>query len=78
MTQLTEYEEKSLQRLGQSVMDGKWSNEGMVEAIKLLFDFLNPISLQDYADKENITYPGALKRNVHTEILGRRYYLDND
>jgi hypothetical protein len=77
LAQLTDYEQKSLQRLGETIMEGKWSNEGMVEAVKLLFDFLNPIPLQDYANKEGITYPGALKRNVHTELLGRRFFLDN-
>jgi hypothetical protein len=76
--QLSEYEEKSLQRLGETIMEGRWSNEGMVEAVKLLFTFLNPIPLQDYANNEGITYPGALKRNVHVEILGKRFYLDNE
>ena len=35
MTQLSDYERNSLNKLGQSIIDGKWTNVGMVQLIEL-------------------------------------------
>lgn len=36
MTKLTEYETLALHKLGESIHNGKWSNEGMVQLIELI------------------------------------------
>ena len=46
--QLTEYEQKALQELGQSIQSGQWSNDGLVELIKLSGEFLNLKTIPDY------------------------------
>lgn len=78
MRQLTKYESDSLKKLGQTIHEGKWSNAGLVQLIELSLGYLNPISLQKYADKQWISYNGALKRKLHIEILGTKYIFDNE
>ena len=78
MKQLTKYEKLALQKLGESIHAGKWSNEGLVQLIELTINYLNPISLQNHADDEGISYNGAKFRNVSVTILGQKYVLDND
>lgn len=78
MSQLSQYEQNSLNKLGQTIHSGKWSNDGLVQLIELALTYLNPITLQQYAEKKGITYNGALKRNKHIEILGIKYILDNE
>lgn len=78
MNKLSQYEQISLNKLGQTIHAGKWSNEGLVQLVELCIDYLNPITLQLYADSEGISYNGALKRKKHVEILGTKYILDND
>lgn len=39
MPQLTEYEQKALNKLGESIQSGKWSNDGLVQLIELVGDF---------------------------------------
>lgn len=41
MTQLTQYEILALQKLGESIHQGKWSNDGMVQLIELVSEYLN-------------------------------------
>jgi hypothetical protein len=78
MNKLTEYEQLAINKLGQSIQDGKWSNDGIVQLIELCIDYLNPISLQEYANKEKISYNGAKKRNVSCFLLGQKFVFDND
>jgi len=78
MKQLSEYEQLALKRLGQSIQDGKWSNNGLVQLIELSKDFLNPISIQEYANNNGLTYNGAKKRNVSFKLFGQKYIPDND
>lgn len=78
MSQLTAYEKDSLNKLGQTIHVGKWSNAGLVQLVELALTYLNPITLQQYADREKISYNGALKRNKHVEILNTKYIIDNE
>ena len=62
MPELTEYERKALNKLGQSIVDGKWSNAGLVELIKLVGeDFLNIKTIPKYAKSVGKSYPGVVK-----------------
>jgi hypothetical protein len=78
MKKLSEYEQLALNKLGESIHDGKWSNEGLVQLIELSRGFLNLITLQEYADKNKISYNGAKKRNISIELFGQKYVIDND
>jgi hypothetical protein len=78
MNKLTEYEQLALNKLGQSIQDGKWSNNGMVQIIELVKDFLNPITMLKYAKQKGISYNGLKKQNKAVTILGQKYIIDNE
>ena len=78
MTNLSKYERLALNKLGESIQNGKWSNDGLVQLIELSIEYLNPIPLQEYADNNEISYNAAKKRNVAIKILNQKYVIDND
>ena len=78
MNQLSEYENKALQKLGETIHDGKWSNEGLVQLIELAASFLNLQTIQQYANSKGKTYNGIKKTKETTVILGNKYIIDND
>ena len=75
--QLSEYEQKSINKLGESIHLGKWTNQGMVKLIELVSDYLNPLTIQEYADAHGISYQAARKHR-QTEILRQKRIIDND
>lgn len=77
MSNLSEYESLALNKLGQSIHDGKWSNEGMVKLIELVGEYLNPLSIQEFADNRHISYQAARK---HKQIIffRQKFIIDND
>jgi len=75
--QLSEYEQKAINKLGESIHLGKWSNQGMVKLIELVSDYLNPLTIQEYADAHGISYQAARKHR-QTEILRQKRIIDND
>ena len=78
MNQLSEYEQKSLQKLGESVHQGKWSNDGLVQLVELVFDFLNPTPLLQYGKENGISYNGLKKQNKAITLLNQKYIIDNE
>ena len=78
MTNLSKYERLALNKLGESIQNGKWSNDGLVQLIELSIEYLNPIPLQEYADNNGISYNAEKKRNVAIKILKQKYVIDND
>lgn len=66
MQNLSEYEILALKKLGESIHTGKWSNDGMVKLIELIGDYLNPLSIQEFADRNNISYQAARK---HKQVI---------
>lgn len=78
MSQLSDYETKSLLKLGEAIFQGKWSNEGLVQLIELAADYLHPVSIQKYADSVEKTYNGIKKTKKITVLLGHKYIIDND
>lgn len=78
MPQLSEYETLALRRLGQSVVDGKWSNEGLVQLIELAGDFLNLQTIPDYAAARKLSYNGVKKTRKIRNIKGVKFVIDND
>lgn len=79
--QLTDYEQKAIVKLGQSIHEAKWSNEGLVELIKLCGEYLNVSTVPDYCARTGMSYPGAIKpargRQV-IDLFGARFIIDNE
>jgi hypothetical protein len=81
MTKLSEYESLALNKLNQSIFDGKWSNVGLIELIKLCGDHLNLETIPDYAKRNNISYPGACKDSKYRkniELFNVKFIIDNE
>lgn len=77
MIQLTQYEIDSLNKLGQSIQAGKWSNSGLVQLIELAGMYLNIKTIPDYAKDQKITYNGAKKRINPITIFNVKFIIDN-
>jgi hypothetical protein len=78
MPQLTQYEKLALQKLGESIHQGRWSNEGMVQLIELVGDYLNPLTISDYASQSGKSYNGIKKTKSTVKLLGVKMIIDND
>lgn len=75
--QLTDYEKNSLNKLGESIQYGKWSNEGLVQLIELVGSFLNLQTIPDYCKSNNITYNGVKKSRNIQRIFNVKFVIDN-
>jgi predicted ATPase with chaperone activity len=79
--QLSDYEIKSLHRLGESIHQGRWSNDGIVQLIKLAGGFLNLQTVADFAEKNKISYQAAKKDTGYRKnikIFNVKFIIDND
>ena len=77
MSKLSEYETLALQKLGQSIQSGKWSNDGLVQLIELAGDYLNPLSIQEFADEKGISYQAA-RKHKQTILFRQKFIINND
>ena len=77
MSNLSEYEILALRKLEESIHLGKWSNDGMVQLIKRIEDYLNPLSIQEYADRYEMSYQGA-RKHKQTILFRQKFIIDND
>ena len=77
--ELTEYESKVVNRIGQLCHDGVLSNCAMVQIIELMGnDFLQLKTIQQYADDLNISYQAARKHKIqHATLFGKKLIIDN-
>ena len=78
MPNLSEYEKLALRKLGQSIIDDKCSNDGLVQLIELAGDYLNLQTIPDYAKARKLSYNGVKKTRVIREIKGVKFVIDND
>jgi hypothetical protein len=76
--QLSEYEIKALNKLGESIQDGKWSNSGLVQLIELCGSYLNLMSIQEYANLKSKSYNGIKKTKKVTKILKHKFIIENE
>lgn len=76
--ELTEYEQKSLNKLGESIQSGKWSNDALVQLIELAGDFLNIQTIPGYCDRTGMSYNGAKKFRTVKNIFGVKFIIDNE
>ena len=77
MNQLSEYEKLSLIKLEKSIYENKWSNDGLVQLIELIREYLQPIPIQKFADKTGKSYNGIKKTKKITILLGHKFIIDN-
>lgn len=75
--QLTDYEKNIINKLGESIQYGKWSNEGLVQLIELVGSFLNLQTIPDYCKYNNITYNGVKKSRNIQRIFNVKFVIDN-
>lgn len=78
MKELSEYEQNSLNKLGQSIQEGKWSNKGLVQLIELVNTFLQLETIAAHAKRVGKSYNGIKKRNNHIIMMGKKYIFNND
>ena len=62
--QLSEYERKALNAFDISMMEGKWSDDGLVSLLKLIVDELELVRISTYSEKKDISTQQARKTNV--------------
>lgn len=75
---LTEYESKSIDKLSESIQDGKFSNDGLVQLIQCAGAYLNLKTIPEYATDNKMSYNGVKKfRNV-IEIFKTKFVIEND
>lgn len=76
MNDLSEYELLALNKLGVSIHDGRWSNSGLVKLIELVGDYLNPLSIQEFAYERNMSYQAA-RKHKQTILFRQKFIIDN-
>lgn len=77
MHKLSEYETFALTKLGESIQNGKWSNDGLVQLIELVADFLNLKTIPDYAKENHLSYNGVKKTREIREVFNVKFVIDN-
>ena len=75
---MTEYEIKIIEKLQESVIDGRLSNECLVQIIEQCGSFLNLKTISNYAKTNQISYNGAKKFRENIDLFGVKFILDND
>ena len=81
MSNLNEYELSALKKLGEAIQEGKWTNDGLVELIKLSGSYLNLKTVPDYCKQTGMSYPGAIKpaKGRKLEIIfNTKFIIDNE
>jgi len=78
MKELTEYESNSIDKLAESIHNGKWSNDGLVELFKLIGDYCNLKTISDYAKENNMSYQGVKDHRRIETIFNTKFVIDND
>lgn len=78
---ISDYEEKSLKKIEESIRIGKWSNQGLVELIKLSGEYLNLKTITDYCQQTGMSYPGAIKNTKNRKninLFNAKFIIDNN
>lgn len=75
--QLTDYENRCCEKLGQAILDGKISENGMLKILSTLESFINPKTVSAYtADNGGSYNTNSKKKNV--PFGGVMFISDND
>lgn len=74
---LTEYEKLAISKLNESILDGKWSNESLVQLIELAGGYLNLKTIPEYAKENKKSYNGVKKFREIRSIFNVKFVIDN-
>ena len=77
MTKLSDYEILALNKLGESIQAGKWSNEGLVQLIELAGDYLNLKTIPKYQKSTGLSYNGVKHHRIVRKIFDVKFVIDN-
>lgn len=78
--ELSDYEHKAIARFYQTVQDGKWTNNGIVQLIELARSILNLQTIPDYSKAMKISDRAArneTKTREIKEIFNVSFVIDN-
>lgn len=75
---LTKYELDNLEKFEKSIIDGKFSNESLVQFIELSAMYLNLQTIPNYCKSNKISYNGAKRYRTVKEIIGVKFIIDNE
>jgi hypothetical protein len=78
MTKLSEYERKSIEKLAQTIQEGKWSNDGLVQLFEVIGSYCNLETISDYSKRTGLSYNGTKNHRQTTEIFGIKFVIDNE
>lgn len=77
--QLSDYEQRAINKFSQSVLDGRWSNAGLVSLLKVIAeDFLQAKRVSRFAKDNDLSPQGARKFRDTFTIDGYQFIADND
>jgi hypothetical protein len=74
---MSEYEINSIQKLEKTIIDGKWSNDGLIQLIELCGGFLNLMTISEYAQKNKLSYNGVKNNRNIIVLFNNKYVVDN-
>ena len=78
---MTEYEQSILNRIEQLIFEGKIGNDFLVANIQLCIDYLQLLSISDYAKEVNKSrqyIDKTIDRYKYMKILNTKYIINND
>jgi hypothetical protein len=76
--ELSRYEEDSINKLGQSVLNGKWSNVGLLQLIELAGGYLNLKTIPRYTEITGMSYNGVKNHRNIKKVFGVKMVIDNE
>lgn len=74
--ELTDYQRKAIQKLGESIHDGKWDEEGLVKLLELTGTFLNLQTIPNYARTHGMSYNGVKKTRRLLKLFNQTFVAD--
>ena len=72
---MTDYELNSIDRLDETIQDGRWSDEGLVQLIKLAGRHIGLMTIPAYAKVNSMSYPGVRDYRKIETIFGVRFVI---
>lgn len=76
--ELSNYETNILNKLGTSIQEGKWSNDGLVQLIEVCGSFLNIKTIPRYAKENSLSYNGVKNHRTVKKIFNVKFVIDNN
>lgn len=78
MSENKEYQERALQKLGESIHDGKWDSDSLVQLIELAGAYANLRTIPNYAKEHGLTYNGVKKTRKIVTLFGVKFVCESD